>query len=436
MAFRLQLPLGARISPFRPCADGQFGGVMKAYRDWKICGDDAWLKSIWPAVKASIEFAWSKENEDRWDPEKTGVLWGRQHHTLDMELFGPNAWLTGFYLGALKAGAEMAEHLGESESAKEYRTIFEKGKAWTDQHLFNGEYYIQQIDLNDKALLEQFDTTPDIHGNTVLTAYWNDEHKEIKYQIKDGSVIDQLLAQWHANLYGLGDLFDPAQAKTATANIFKYNFKTSSRDTYNPCRIYSINDEGGLVICVWPNDTYQPMIPLPYSQETMHGYEYAAACLMLKEGMIEEGMTVVTSVRDRNDGEKRNPWNELECGSNYARSMASYALLNVFSGFEFDMVQKKLGFNPIQPEANGSRFFWSLDAAWGDIEITENVVTLHVHGGELHLKTLHLPFIEKKMNDISLGIEKKSFHWQEGVLQLADEVLVKQNHALKIHLAS
>ena len=118
MAFRLQLPLGARISPFRPCADGQFGGVMKAYRDWKICGDDAWLKSIWPAVKASLEFAWSKENEDRWDPEKTGVLWGRQHHTLDMELFGPNAWLTGFYLGALKAGAEMAEHLGESESAR------------------------------------------------------------------------------------------------------------------------------------------------------------------------------------------------------------------------------------------------------------------------------------------------------------------------------
>ena len=104
---------------------------------------------------------------------------------------------------------------------EEYRTIFEKGKAWTDKHLFNGEYYIQQIDLNDKALLEQFDTTPDLHGNTVLTAYWNDEHKEIKYQIKDGSVIDQLLAQWHANLYGLGDLFDPAQAKTASAKYFQ-----------------------------------------------------------------------------------------------------------------------------------------------------------------------------------------------------------------------
>jgi uncharacterized protein (DUF608 family) len=100
---------------------------MKAYRDWKISGDDAWLRDIWPAVKKSLEFAWSPENIDRWDPEKTGVLWGRQHHTLDMELFGPNSWLTGFYLGALKAGAEMAAHLGEADSAAEYQAIFEQG---------------------------------------------------------------------------------------------------------------------------------------------------------------------------------------------------------------------------------------------------------------------------------------------------------------------
>ena len=82
---------------------------MKVYREWKICGDTEWLRACGPNVSA-IAFAWHPDNEDRWDPDKTGVLWGRQHHTLDMELFGPNAWLTGFYLGALKAAAEMAEH--------------------------------------------------------------------------------------------------------------------------------------------------------------------------------------------------------------------------------------------------------------------------------------------------------------------------------------
>ena len=141
MPFRLQLPIGSAPWGFRPCADGQFGGVLKTYRDWKISGDTEWLRGLWPAVKQSIEFAWSPKNDDRWDPDKSGVLTGRQHHTLDMELFGPNSWLTGMYLGALKAGAEMAAHLGDDETAVEYRDIFERGKAWADENLFNGEYY-------------------------------------------------------------------------------------------------------------------------------------------------------------------------------------------------------------------------------------------------------------------------------------------------------
>ena len=125
MPFRIQLPIGSAQSAFRACCDGQFGGVLKTYRDWKICGDNAWLRSIWPEVRKSIEFAWSPENEDRWDPDKSGVLTGRQHHTLDMELFGPNSWLTGFYLGALKAGAEMAEAMGEADTAAEFMAIFD-----------------------------------------------------------------------------------------------------------------------------------------------------------------------------------------------------------------------------------------------------------------------------------------------------------------------
>ena len=43
----------------------------------------------WPNIKRSIEYAWSADNPNYWDPDKTGVLWGKQHHTLDMELFGP-----------------------------------------------------------------------------------------------------------------------------------------------------------------------------------------------------------------------------------------------------------------------------------------------------------------------------------------------------------
>ncbi len=397
MPFRMMLPLGTPregVRVHRACADGQFGGVMKTYRDWKISGDTAWLQSVWPRVKKSLEYAWHPDNQDRWDPEQTGVLWGRQHHTLDMELFGPNAWLTGFYLGALKAGAAMAAHLGEEDSAALYRTLFARGKAWADRHLFNGEYYQQQIDLGDKSLLEPYRGDDTLQGSSVYAAYWADEFGELKYQIGEGCNIDQVLAQWHANLYGLGEIYDPDQVRQANEAIFRINFKDSSRHDYNPCRIYSLNDEAGLIIAVWPEGKQQPVIPLPYSQETMNGYEYAAAIHMLQNGMVTEGMQAVTALRDRYDGAKRNPWNEIECGSNYARSMAAYALLHAFAGFEFDMVEGMVGFRPLDPECESFRCFWSLASGWGLVEIEPERFTLRVLHGSLQLTRLHLPLAD------------------------------------------
>ena len=435
MSFRLQLPIGAGFWNFRPCVDGQFGGVLKAYRDWKISGDTAWLRRLWPAIKDSIEYAWSPRNFDRWDPEKTGVLWGRQHHTLDMELFGPNAWLTGFYLGALKAGAEMADALGDESTATEYRTIFERGKRWVDANLFNGEYYAQQIDLKDKTLVESFvDELPVIQGGDVLSAYWNREKEEIKYQIAGGCIIDQILAQWHADLYGLGDLFDRAQVRQASAAIFQHNFISPMGSVYNPCRIYCLNDEAGLVICTWPEGALKPAIPAPYSQETMNGFEYAAASHMIMNGLVDEGMTCVEALRRRYDGERRNPWNEFECGSNYARSMASYALLNAFSGFQFDMVRKEIGFRPVRMVDGRFRCFWSLDSGWGEFELTPDRAEASVLHGHLDLAALTLP---EGRSVASVRVDDAAVHFtsEAGKLRLGDGVRLSAGASMTVTFA-
>lgn len=396
MPFRLQLPIGVGQWDFRPCVDGQFGGVMKSYRDWKICGDNDWLRKLWPAIKASLEFAWSPNNIDQWDPEKTGVLWGRQHHTLDMELFGPNSWLTGMYLGALKAAAEMAAAVGEADATAEYAAIFARGKAWVDENLFNGEYYLQRIDLNDRSIIEQYSDDHVIFGGTARNAYWTAEHGEIKYQIAEGSSVDQLLGQWHASLYGLGEIFDAAQVRQANASLYKYNFVARVRDVYNPCRIYALNDEGGLVICAWPEGAQKPVIPAPYSQETWPGCEYAAASHMLMTGMVDEGLACVEAVRRRFDGERRNPWNEFECGSNYARSMSSYALLNAYSGFEFDMTRGMIGFHPLRATDGFFRCFWSLDSGWGEFVLTPDTAEIFVHYGTLEVQTMRLPLLANR----------------------------------------
>lgn len=435
MPFRLQLPLGCGPSDFRPCADGQFGNVMKVYRDWKISGDTEWLRELWPSIRHSIDYAWAPENADRWDPEKTGVLSGRQHHTLDMELFGPNAWLTGFYLGALKAGAEMAAHLGDDEKAAEYKAIFKRGKAWVDVHLFNGEYYAQQVDLADRDVLAPFAGGSESMVGGTFDAYWDAEHGELKYQIGEGCGIDQVLAQWHANLYGLGELFDREQTRTALAAIFRYNFKSPLRDFFNPCRVFGLNDESGLVICDWPAGRRKPVIPVPYAQEAMHGFEYAAAIQMIQVGLLDEGMEVVTAVRDRYDGERRNPWNEFECGSNYARSMASYALLNAFSGFTFDMARGVVGFDPKMQGRDSFRCLWSLDSGWGTVTVTPNEVELAVIEGSLTLTGLSLPFVApKRVGGASLCGADAACLWAQDGLTFAEPVRIDDGSQLIVHL--
>ena len=411
MAFRMQLPLGRERLSFRACVDGQMGGVIKTYREWKLSGDDDWLRGLWPRVKKSLEYAWSEKNPDRWDRDRDGVLEGRQHHTLDMELFGPSSWLEGFYLAALKCGAEMARRMGEPEASEEYEALFRKGKAWCDKNLFNGRWYVQKIDLTDEALLAPW---PD-----AKQTYWNAESGEIKYQLGEGCAIDQCLAQWHANLCGVGEIFDKEQLRTALRSIYRNNFLPDMRRHYNTFRLFAVNDEAGAVICAFPRGVKAPAIPVPYAQETMHGFEYAAAGLMISEGMIDEGMELVTAVRDRYRGCNRNPFNEIECGNNYARSMASFALLPVFSGFSFDMPNGTLGFDPILP--GDFRAPWFAGGAWGEYERTEKETVLIVVSGTLRLTCLRLPYLQS-VGCVLCDGKEIPFVFRNGELTLAAAV--------------
>ena len=225
---------------------------------------------------------------------------------------------------------------------------------------------------------------------------------------------------------------------TVSANsgvIFKYNFIPVMGEVYNPCRIYCLNDEGGLVICAWPEGAQKPLIPAPYSQETMNGFEYSAATHMIMTGMVDEGMQAVTALRKRYDGERRNPWNEFECGSNYARSMASYALLNAFSGFEFDMVQQMIGFNPVRTDAGHFRCFWSLDSGWGEFELTPAAAEIRVLYGHLELATVRLPFLEgQNVRSAQLDGKDIAFTNADNTFQFADRVQLAQGKALRFAL--
>jgi len=377
MSFRTRLPLGRGRSDFRACLDGQMASVFKSYRQWKISGDTQWLRQWWPVIKRLLEYAWSDKNPDNWDADRDGILEGRQHHTLDWELFGPSSWLEGMYLAALSAGAEMAEAMGEPETAAGYRELFRKGKAFTKEQLFNGSHFIQKVDLSCDGYIRQYN----------CPEYWNEEQQQLKYQIGQGSEIDQMLAQWHAGLCGLSEIYDREQRQTALKTMLDSNFKTM--DSFvNAWRVFAIGKEQGTIMCDYPAGTERPVIPIPYADECMTGFEYAFAGLLIQSGMIEEGLKVVRAIRDRYDGEKRNPFNEIECGSNYARAMASFALLPIFSGFEYHMAQGHIGFKPVLP--GDFRCLWSLAPAWGEFLREGNTDSILIHSGCLTLSSVAL----------------------------------------------
>jgi non-lysosomal glucosylceramidase len=72
---------------------------------------------------------------------------------------------------------------------------------------------------------------------------------------------------------------------------------------------------------------------------------------MLWEGLTMEGLAVMRMLHDRYHAARRNPWNEIECGDHYARSMASHGVYLAACGFEYDGPIGRLGFAPrLTPE--------------------------------------------------------------------------------------
>ena len=72
------------------------------------------------------------------------------------------------------------------------------------------------------------------------------------------------------------------------------------------------------------------------------GIEYQVASHLIFEGKVEEGLDIVNAVLGRYNGIKRNPYNQYECGSWYARALSSYSLLQALTGARYDAVTKTL----------------------------------------------------------------------------------------------
>lgn len=337
--------------------DGQMGSILRAYREWLLSRDLDFLREIWPGVKRAIAFAGVK-----WDHDKDHVLDGVQHNTYDIEFHGPNPLCGIYYLAALRAVEEMATLMGEPDLSRRCAEALATGSANLDAMLWNGGYYRQQLD--------------DVNAH--------------KYQHGIGCLSDQLLGQLHATVLGLGSVVSADNVRAAVKAIFDHNFKTDFSEHDNPQRVYALNDEAGLLLCTWPEGG-RPELPFPYADEVWTGIEYQVAAHLIYEGWIDEGLRIVEAVRDRHDGIRRNPWNEVECGNHYARSMSSWALLLALSGIQIDPSDGGVSYSPAPALLSKDAPFavlWSNGRSWGMYRSEWNAETnswagaVEVLGGE------------------------------------------------------
>jgi hypothetical protein len=413
--FRSIFPPTPEMVKYNTAADGQMGNVVRVYREWKLSGDTEWLKTMWPRTKAALEFAWkgvSKDDKDYqehmgrympvpWDADKDGVMEGMQHNTYDIEFFGPNTMMGSLYMAALKAGAEMAKAMGEPGKAKEYMEIYEKGSERYDELLWKDDYYVQIVDVEEgitvrKELIspESCDTTGCGDEDPVKCCPGKEspggkkpalKPGEIipKYQYGDGCLSDQLLGQYLAFVNGLGYVFDEENVKQALKSIYTYNFLEDMTDYSNVQRVYALGEDAGLLLCSWPKGN-RPVLPFVYSDEVWSGIEYQVAASLIYAGHIDEGLDIVRAVRERHRGWNRNPWDEFECGSHYARALASWAVMLGLSDYQYDGVENAISFGPRINQKDFYSFFSNANA-WGSVEIKGSTVKLKVAKGSMEL---------------------------------------------------
>lgn len=383
--FRSNLPISKTTFDHHAAADGQLGGIIKLYRDWRIGGDNDWLKQLWPAAKSSMDYC-----IQTWDPDETGLLIEPHHNTYDIEFWGPDGMCTSFYLGALKAISLMAVAVGQL--CDRYEMLYERGRKAMQEQLFDGEYFYQQIrwqDLHTKP--------PHIADNSLIPSGYSPEAIAIlqkegpKYQYGTGCLSDGVLGDWISRVCGVGGVIDEVKLDSHLQSIYRYNFRATLADHINPQRCgYAYGDEAGLLLCTWPKGG-AISLPFPYSDEVWTGIEYQVASHLMMMGHVTEGLAIVRAARDRYDGKVRNPFNEIECGHWYARAISSYGLLQGLTGIRYDAVERTL---TVMPQIPGDfKCFLSTATGFGLVCVENDNVSVDVRHGTIDVTQIdYVPY--------------------------------------------
>ncbi|RNI20291.1 GH116 family glycosyl-hydrolase [Flexivirga caeni] len=337
MSFRAGLPLATEGTGWRvAAADGQMGALVRLHRTWQLTGDDELLRRLWPGARAAMEFAWIPNG---WDADQDGVMEGCQHNTMDVEYYGPNGVGQSWYLAALGAMAELADVVGDDEFASRCGSLRDAGATATDGRLFNGEFYEQHVippgdssHIADGLRIRHTGDNPDMGSDDLV---------DPDLQLGPGLAADQLAGVAMATAGEVGHGLAAANVRRALRSIWEHNHRGDFTGHFNHLRTFAAGHEGGVLNCTYPRGG-RPVRPSPYCNEVWTGIEYTAAIGLAQCGEHDLAAQIVRDVRARYDGTGRNPFNEVECGNHYVRSMAAFGLVSAWPRATVDVARARI----------------------------------------------------------------------------------------------
>nr|MDO8099145.1 GH116 family glycosyl hydrolase [Candidatus Njordarchaeota archaeon] len=380
-------------------------------RDYLWTGDRNYLEEMWTHVKIAMNHNLSTDEYGKllpyhYDRSTTDTYIASQTYDA-WDFRGYSAYVSSIWLAALKATKKIAKIMGDESYANKMDEVFAKAQSNMEKLLWNGEYY----------------------------NLWHDPPSG---QTNYCCMADQLNGQWYANFLKLGDILEKDHIKSVLSAIYKYNYRPEAGllNGATPYKFQGKSAEVGTGIGV---ESRWHQRDNPWT-----GTEYAVASLLIQEGFIKEGLTIVKNVYDRYQ-QAGLTWNHIECGGHYYRAMDIWAVLTELGGFDYNAVERRLAFEPRMNE-DDFKSVYVLPTAWGIVTQSQQPTSqsnmIKVNEGNLMISKLlietPLGKPDVKVQRGSTKIVVKQVKQERGFLEieLKETTNIKAGETLQIKINS
>jgi len=272
--------------------------ILQVEKLYKWTGDKAFADEMYPHVKLALAWLESADTDGDLIPE------GGSTYDYEKAASGAFSYTASCYLGALRAGMEMAREQHDTESENHYRQRFADVQASVMKTLWNGSFFIK---YNDPKTGKQ-------NPNSFIAA---------------------LAGDWLSRLSGCGRTLDPKISHAEIEWLIARHVKP-----FYPVMPMEVHPEGKQATAACYIIQHEPYV----------------GCEAIYEGLTDDGLEVLRRVYDLAWTQNKNPWHEsLQYHSpggvqqglvSYMTCPASWHVLNALTGITIDIPKQTLYVSP------------------------------------------------------------------------------------------